>query len=55
MNHVLPAVHGLRALYSLSSEKLWFALAVAGGLILAGELVEIFLLHNAPSMDLMGF
>ncbi|MFN4098789.1 MAG: hypothetical protein ACK4GT_03335 [Pararhodobacter sp.] len=55
MNHVLPAARGLHTLYALSSEKLWFALAVAGGLILAGELVEAFLLLDAPRLDRFGY
>ena len=36
MHLVLPATQGLRSLYALSSERLWFALATLGGLVLAG-------------------
>ena len=51
MHLVLPATQGLRSLYALSSERLWFALATLGGLVLAGELVEIILLMNLRSEE----
>ncbi|MCB1388852.1 MAG: hypothetical protein KDK12_06880 [Rhodobacteraceae bacterium] len=54
MHLVLPATQGLRSLYALSSERLWFALATLGGLVLAGELVEIILLMNLPPVEMLG-
>ena len=35
-----PVPRGLRVLYALHADRLWFALAVLGSLILASELVE---------------
>lgn len=51
MHIVLPAARGLRTLYSLSSDRLWFALAVVAGLILAGELVQLILSTGAPIIE----
>ncbi|GAB1379983.1 hypothetical protein [Pararhodobacter aggregans] len=54
MNLVLPATRSLRNLYALSSDRLWFLLATVAGLVVAGELVEILLTHNLPSMEILG-
>lgn len=48
MQLVLPATRGLRTVYALSSERLWIALAIIAGLILATELVEMILLQGVP-------
>ncbi|GAB4267172.1 MAG: hypothetical protein Kow0013_16840 [Pararhodobacter sp.] len=48
MQHVLPAVRGLRTLYVLASDRVWFALAVAAGLVLAVELVSRLILPEMP-------
>lgn len=50
MQLVHPAARQLRTLYSLSSERLWFTLAVVAGLILAVEIVELILLHDLPEL-----
>ncbi len=55
MHLVLPTAQSLRSLYALSSERLWFTLAVIGGLILAGELVEMLLLLNVAPVETLGF
>jgi len=39
------APRSLRAIYAVSSERLWFGLAVLVGLVLAGELIEAILAH----------
>ncbi|MCL4674657.1 MAG: hypothetical protein KJZ59_01185 [Pararhodobacter sp.] len=49
MQHVLPAARGLRTLYALTSDKLWFALAVITCLLIAGELAERALDTEAPN------
>ena len=59
MHFVLPAQfrpvrHGLRNLYSLSSERFWFALATIAGLVLAAELVELIMLMNLPQVEMLG-
>ncbi len=53
MSHVLP-MRGLRTLVNLASDQVWFALAVAAGLIAAGELAELFLRLNAPAYIPLG-
>lgn len=35
-----PVARGLRVLYAVHSDRLWFALAVVASLILAAELAE---------------
>ncbi|MCW1932776.1 hypothetical protein [Pararhodobacter zhoushanensis] len=55
MHLVLPAAQGLRTLYALSSERLWFSLAVVAGLVLAAELAELILLLNAPMIEPLTF
>jgi hypothetical protein len=54
MHHVYPAARGLRTLYALSSDRLWFALAVAAGLVLAVEVGELLILSQMP-LDQGGF
>jgi hypothetical protein len=54
MHLVLPATRGLRNLYALSSERLWFALATVVGLVVAAELVEVILLLNVPPVEMLG-
>ncbi|MCB1360211.1 MAG: hypothetical protein H6899_04915 [Rhodobacter sp.] len=44
------APRSLRALYAISSERLWFGLAVLAGLVLAGELVEAILILSTPTL-----
>lgn len=44
MQHVLPVAHGLRTFYALASDKLWSALAVATGLLLAAKVAELVLI-----------
>lgn len=55
MSFLVPAARGLRNLYALSSEQIWFLLAVLAGLILAAELVEVILLMNLPAVEQIGF
>jgi len=55
MHLVLPAARSLRSLYSLGAERLWFALAVMGGLILAGEVLELAMMLQHPPLDLLGY
>ncbi|MCA2010222.1 hypothetical protein [Pararhodobacter sp. CCB-MM2] len=55
MHIVLPAARSLRSLYVLGSDRLWFTLAVAGGLILAGELVQLLLLNSLPPIEVIGY
>ena len=55
MNSILPAAQGLRTIYHLSSERLWFALAVVAGLVIAAELVELILLQRVPIPEGFGF
>lgn len=40
MHLVVPAVHSVRTLYALNSDRVWFALAVIAGLIVAAELAQ---------------
>lgn len=54
MHLVLPATKGLRLIYWLESERFWFALATIGGLVLAGEVVELILLMNVPPVEMPG-
>ena len=54
MSHVLPKARGLRMLFNLASDQVWFALAVAAGLIAAAELTELILLMNAPAYVPLG-
>lgn len=54
MHLVVPAARSLRTLYSLSSERFWFALAVLLGLVVAGELVEMILLWGLGDGPLPG-
>jgi hypothetical protein len=54
MHLVIPAARSLRTLYSLSSERFWFALAVLLGLIVAGELVELILLWGIGELPVPG-
>ncbi|WP_165814447.1 hypothetical protein [Pararhodobacter oceanensis] len=51
MDYVLPAARGLRTLYALSIDRLWFALAVIAGLMIAAELAELFWAMQAPSVE----
>ena len=55
MNLVLPAAQGLRTLYMLSSERLWFALAVVAGLVIAAEVAELILLLKTPVIEPLAF
>ncbi|MEZ5751658.1 MAG: hypothetical protein R3D60_06760 [Paracoccaceae bacterium] len=50
MSYVLPAAQGLRTLYVLSLDRLWFAAAVLLSLLVAGELVQLFLSGQLPAM-----
>ncbi len=52
--HFRPVNSGLRNLYALSSERFWFALATIAGLVLAGELVELFMIMNLPEVQMLG-
>jgi len=51
MHHVWPAARGMRTLYSLSSDRLWFALAVVTCLLLADALIERVASQVAPQFD----
>jgi|GEM_PF-2413753 len=51
MQHVLPAARGLRTLYALASDKLWFALAVITCMLLAGEVAEFVILNSVPNLE----
>ncbi|MCB1404990.1 MAG: hypothetical protein KDK01_01700 [Rhodobacteraceae bacterium] len=48
MQTILPAARGLRTLYALSSDKLWFALAILACLLIAGEVAERAMSLDAP-------
>lgn len=51
MDFVLPAAQGLRTLYALSIDRLWFALAVIAGLMLAAELAEVVWAMQTPAVE----
>ncbi|WP_168192195.1 hypothetical protein [Pararhodobacter marinus] len=55
MHYVLPAAQSLRNLYALSSERVWFALATIGGLLLAEKAISALLTLGAPELHLMGY
>ena len=56
MSQVLPAAaQSLRSLYRLGSDRLWFALAVLAGLILAGELVSLLAFPVLPAPELLSY
>ena len=41
MHYVLPAARGLRQLYALSSDRLWFTVAVLVSLLVATEVPDL--------------
>ncbi|WP_323037312.1 hypothetical protein [Pararhodobacter sp.] len=51
MQHIFPSVHGLRTIYFLSSDKLWFTLAILTGLVIASEFVGLLPVDSAPLHD----
>lgn len=55
MTTLVAATKGLRLVALMSSDRLRFALAVALGLILAGQIVELILLWSLPDMHGTGF
>lgn len=48
MHLVQPAARGLRQLYALSSDRLWFTLAVLVSLFIATELAEFLMARQMP-------
>lgn len=54
MTTLVFATKGLRLLALMSSDRLWFAVAVALGLIVAGHLVELVLLQAIPDQNGVG-
>lgn len=55
MTSLVSATRGLRLLALLSSDRLWFVVAVALGLIVAGQCVELILLQSIPMIDGTGY
>lgn len=55
MTTLVSATKGLRLVALMSSDRLWFALAVALGLILAGQIVDLILLQSLPDLNGAGF
>ena len=55
MNYVLPAAKGLRNLYTLSSDRVWFALATIGGLLLAEKAIDALMTHSMQELHLLGY
>lgn len=51
MQHVLPSVRGLRTLYALSADRIWFALAVVACLLIASEIADRVVLNSAPIFE----
>jgi len=51
MHYVLPAARGLRQLYALSSDRLWFTVAVLVSLLVATELAEVLMANQMPVID----
>lgn len=51
MQHILPTARSLRTLYLLSSDKLWFALAIVSCLLIAGELMGVMQATVPPPFD----
>ncbi len=43
MQHVIPAARGLRTIFDLASDRVWFGIAVVVGLFLASWLGEMAL------------
>lgn len=46
---------GLRRFVALSSDQIWFGLAVLVGLMAATALVEAVMLHSLPEVQGVGF
>jgi len=55
MTTLVSATRGLRMLALLSSDRLWFAIAVALGLFAAGQIVEALLIQTVPDLRGAGF
>jgi hypothetical protein len=54
MTTLVSATRGLRLVALMTSDRLWFALAVALGLIAAGQIVELLLIEAAPDLRGVG-
>ena len=55
MTTLVSATRGLRVLALLSSDRLWFSVAVVLGLLAAGQIVEALLIQTAPDLHGAGF
>ncbi|KPQ08068.1 MAG: hypothetical protein HLUCCA12_03060 [Rhodobacteraceae bacterium HLUCCA12] len=56
MHLVTPAARGLRTLFEAGSDRFWFALAVASGLLLASWLGDMALRHLlTPNPGYLGY
>lgn len=51
MQLVLPAARSLRTLYTLASDKLWFAIAILSGFLFASKIASLLLTSTAPLYD----
>ena len=54
MTTLVSATRGLRLLALLSSDRRWFAIAVAVGLFVAGLIVEILVVPTMPDFQGVG-
>lgn len=55
MTTLVSATRGLRVLALMSSDRLWFAVAVTLGLLAAGQIVEWVLIETLPDLRGVGF
>jgi|TARA_R110002124_G_scaffold106467_21_gene258405 hypothetical protein len=51
MHHVIPAAQGLRTAYVLMSDRIWFALAVIGCLLVANKLADLLVTRAVPVLE----